>query len=314
MKYAMKVGILQVSIFSATAALALVSTVPAQAASFVSTFRPPGSRTEVGNVNPATGAYTTYGNYELQLTDIAVNTSGTVYGVTYDQLYTLNSGTDTQANPFNITSNGNQIFGFNGLAFDGNNNLYGIAGANPRNGDGNPGFYSINTSDGVATLISNLGSLAPTAFGFTTATPPVSTGDTSDIVFNGTSFFAVSGNTNSRLFTIDPTTGATSLIGNTGVDLISGLTFESGVLRGYTTDRRQVEINTSSGAATFATTLPLTGITTFADGSNFLVGGAASTPVASSTAVPEPFTVIGTLLGAGSALKMRKRFKATNKL
>jgi hypothetical protein len=33
-----------------------------------------------------------------------------------------------------------------------------------------------------------------------------------------------------------------------------------------------------------------------------------------TTAVPEPFTIVGTLLGGASALRMRKRFKATNKL
>jgi hypothetical protein len=32
------------------------------------------------------------------------------------------------------------------------------------------------------------------------------------------------------------------------------------------------------------------------------------------TAVPEPFTIVGTLIGAGTAFRMRKRLKATNKL
>ncbi len=53
-------------------------------------------------VDPATGAYTTYGTYGLQLTDIAVNNANTVFGVTYDQLYTLNPGTNTATNPFTI--------------------------------------------------------------------------------------------------------------------------------------------------------------------------------------------------------------------
>jgi hypothetical protein len=33
-----------------------------------------------------------------------------------------------------------------------------------------------------------------------------------------------------------------------------------------------------------------------------------------TTPVPEPFTIVGTLLGGASALRMRKRFKAINKL
>ncbi len=36
--------------------------------------------------------------------------------------------------------------------------------------------------------------------------------------------------------------------------------------------------------------------------------------VTSASAVPEPFSIVGTLLGGASALRMRKRFKATNKL
>jgi hypothetical protein len=35
--------------------------------------------------------------------------------------------------------------------------------------------------------------------------------------------------------------------------------------------------------------------------------------VNNTTAVPEPFTIVGTLIGAGTAFRMRKRLKATNK-
>lgn len=41
------------------------------------------------------------------------------------------------------------------------------------------------------------------------------------------------------------------------------------------------------------------------------VGGTAVVP---TTAVPEPFTIVGTMLGGAAALRMRKRLKATNKL
>jgi hypothetical protein len=41
--------------------------------------------------------------------------------------------------------------------------------------------------------------------------------------------------------------------------------------------------------------------------------GVAGTPVG-GTAVPEPLTIVGTLIGAGTAFRMRKRLKATNKL
>jgi hypothetical protein len=44
---------------------------------------------------------------------------------------------------------------------------------------------------------------------------------------------------------------------------------------------------------------------------NITLGAAIPT---SSTSVPEPFTIVGTLVGAGTALRMRKRLKVTNKL
>ncbi|WP_157260096.1 PEP-CTERM sorting domain-containing protein [Chamaesiphon minutus] len=42
--------------------------------------------------------------------------------------------------------------------------------------------------------------------------------------------------------------------------------------------------------------------------------GVNAPPPSDPTAVPEPFTIVGTLIGAGTAFRMRKRLKATNKL
>jgi hypothetical protein len=331
MKRISTVGIFQLSIASAVSAIAIAGAAPAQAATFVSTFRPPGTSTEIGTVDPITGAYTTYGTYRnnLQLTDIAVNNAGTVYGSTYNQLYILDKtvpGPSIDAAPganFTISSNSlPQAFGFNGLAFDNKNNLYGLAGVNPNAATpstGIPGFYKIDANPGAtfgaAQLIGGgLGSLAPTAYGLG--------GDTSDLAYNpnNNTFFAVTGNINSRLFTIDPTNGATQLIGDIkiagiSVPLIAGLTYEGGILRGYTALKQQIVINTANGNAslsTFNLTGTLTGIPT-TGGNNLLIGGAASTPVP-STAVPEPFTIVGTMIGVASAWKMRKRLKATNKI
>jgi hypothetical protein len=210
----------------------LAGTNAAQAVSFVSTFRLPGTTVDVGTVD-ASGNYNFFSRASLQLTDIAVNNAGQIFGTTYDQLYRINPGTDTQSIVGNLTMGGAPIVGMNGLAFDNNNNLYGIAGRSTTSGVGDPGFYSINTSTGATTLISNLGSLAPTAFGFSGS---VSTGDTSNIAFNSTTnkFFAVSGNNSSLLFTIDPLTATTATIGTINlssipVGFVSGLTFDQGI-------------------------------------------------------------------------------------
>ncbi len=334
MKHLTKVGVFQLSIASAVSAIAIAGAAPAHAVTFVSTFRPSGDitvpgngviplngeqpRTEVGSVNTATGAYTRFGTYDLQLTDIAVNNAGTIYGSTYDQLYILGSG-----NTATIVGNTSNVanFGFNGLAFDSNNNLFGLAGVSPRAGStGTPGFYSINTATGAANLISNLGGtnfggpsagLAPTAFGFQGTT---SIGDTSDLAFAGNiaginTFFAVTGNDNAQLFTITTGGVATKIGTGTGYSGIAGLAYENGVLRGYDTSRRQIVIDTATGLGSLSP-LTLTGIPAYPNGTNPLLGGAASTP----TAVPEPFTIVGTMIGAASAWKMRKRLKATNKM
>jgi hypothetical protein len=54
-------------------------------------------------------------------------------------------------------------------------------------------------------------------------------------------------------------------------------------------------------------------VTTFATGLN-QPAALAFGPDPVSTAVPEPFTMIGTLVGGSAAFRMRKKFKATNKL
>jgi hypothetical protein len=280
---------------------ALAGAAPAHAVSFVSTFRPPGATTEVGTVNPATGTYTSFSSSQLQLTDIALDTTNQLYGVTYSQLYKLNPGTETQAIVGNLG-----VTGINGLAFDNNNNLFALGGL-PTNGTpGTSGFYSISTSTGVASLISNLGALAPTAFGNGAAT----NGDTSDLIFNPSTgrFFAVSGNTNAQLFSIG-LDGSTTTIGTgTGFNFISGLTLDGGVLRGYTTNKNQITIDPITGVGAFDR--QVNGIVVQLDGSNSSIGGATSTLVAQE--VPEPssaagFAFLGVCFGARLLLKRKQK-------
>jgi hypothetical protein len=71
--------------------------------------------------------------------------------------------------------------------------------------------------------------------------------------------------------------------------------------------------NNSAGFGTVAT--PFNGAGTFQGRTSayaFQIVNVNNTT--SATAVPEPFTIVGTLIGAGTALRMRKRLKATNKL
>jgi Protein of unknown function (DUF642) len=57
------------------------------------------------------------------------------------------------------------------------------------------------------------------------------------------------------------------------------------------------------------------GSNAFNSGNNFVgLDNVQISTVSSPTSVPEPFTTIGTLVGGAAAFRMRKKFKATNKL
>jgi hypothetical protein len=296
------------------AMLALTAT-PAQAISFVSTFRPTGlgpvrpATTEVGSVDAA-GNYTRNFISELQLTDIALSSTNELFGITYDQLYRLPYSTtstpavNTQIVVGNV-SNGTQSISLNGLGFDNNNNLYAIGGVNDIGTVGTTnGFFRLNTTTGAATLISTLGGLTPSAFTLG--------GDASDIVFNpnpdGGRFFATSRNANSVLFSIG-LDGSTRVIGNTGKDKVAGLTFENGNLFGYTSDRNRIQLDLLTGAAGSVVSLQSDVLNPrFGDALN--IGGAAST----ATAVPEPssaagFVFLGVCFGAHKVLKRKQKLE-----
>ncbi len=300
--------------------LALTEAIPARAVSFISTFRPPGNTTEVRQVDSSTGISTPYSLSSLQLTDIALSTTNDLFGVTYDQLYKLNPGTDTQEIKGNLG-----VTGMTGLGFDNKNNLFGIAGkSRTPNADGkfvgDLGFYSINTLNGIATSIplsgSGVADFNPTAFSFFEDANgnKISLGDAGDIVFNPyTNEFLTTSATpndpnNSSLFSISAT-GKVTLLGNINSGRVSGLTFEGGNLIGYTTNQQQIGIN----LVTLATSIqPVTGIT-MVDVNGVptlrLVGGAASTP---TTPVPEPsstsgFIVLGVCLGTRFLMKRKQQ-------
>jgi hypothetical protein len=50
------------------------------------------------------------------------------------------------------------------------------------------------------------------------------------------------------------------------------------------------------------------------DGFNFAINRVSLRTTSGVQAVPEPFSIVGTLIGGAAALKMRRKFKATNKL
>ncbi len=300
--------------------LALTAT-PAQAISFVSTFRPTATgpvrplTTEVGSVDAA-GNYSTIYTSELQLTDIALSATNELFGINYTELYRLPYGTPAAPTVGNQVavgsfSDGTQSISLNGLGFDNNNNLYAIGGVNSAGTVGTTnGFFRLNTTTGRATLISTLGSLTPSAFTLG--------GDASDIVFNpnpvsasnpdGGRFFATTRNADSILFSIG-LDGSTRVIGNTGKDKVAGLTFENGNLFGYTADRNRVQLDLLTGNTTAVTSLQ-SNVLSPQFGEALNIGGAAST----ATEVPEPssaagFVFLGVCFGAHKMMKRKQKLE-----
>ncbi len=98
-------------------------------------------------------------------------------------------------------------------------------------------------------------------------------------------------------------TGTVTNFVTTGLNNPTGLAFDgSGNLFEADTSSNSIKQISSAGA-----------VTTFATGLNrpaFLAFG----PDPVSTAVPEPFTIIGTLVGGTAALRMRKKLKSSGKV
>jgi len=157
-------------------------------------------------------------------------------------------------------------------------NGLGFASNNSLYGTGESGFYGVNTLTGAASLIANIA-------GF------YSSGDIAYDVANNR-FLATSGGDSLWSITLN---GSAAKIGNIGFSQVYGLLFDQGTLYGYA-GKQQIAINTATGAGTFSENVA---------GVNGWIGGAAS-----ATAVPEPATVLGSLLGMGALSSVRSRHKS----
>ena len=157
-------------------------------------------------------------------------------------------------------------------------NSLGFGSNNSLYGTGGSGFYGINTLTGAASLIANIA-------GFS------SSGDIAYDVANNR-FLATSGGDSLWSIALN---GSAAKIGNIGFGGVFGLLFDQGTLYGYA-GQQQIAINTATGAGTFSKNVA---------GVEGSIYGAAS-----AAAVPEPVTVLGSLLGMGALGSVRSRRKS----
>ena len=164
---------------------------------------PPGSTAieRLAIINPATGQATLIGSpfpFRVGIMPLAVSPTGTIFAAgtapgspLANALLTINAATGQPAlvGPFGVT-------GMMDFAFAPNGTLYGAT---------QTALYTINTSTGAATLVSNFsgGSMVM--------------GITFDAAGN---LFATDFSAQSSLYSVNPTTGAATLIGQTGVPFV----------------------------------------------------------------------------------------------
>jgi len=208
------------------AALALVLSAGANAA-FITIGTSTGG---IYNVDTSNGAATLVAT-GTAMTDLARDSSGGLWGVTFGNLYSIDISTNTFTN---VGSLG--VSDMNALTFNGSV-LYGA-------GYGNGNLYTINTSTGSAT---SLGSGSYVSAG--------------DLAFDATGslYLAADTSPNDTLVEVNPTNGSSTLVGGIGINNSYGLAFVDSVMYGVSSAGGLYTINTTTGAATSIG--PITGIT-----------------------------------------------------
>lgn len=228
----------------------------------------------LGTVDVNTGNVNVIGNMGRAMTDIAFDSTGNLYGITFSSLYSINTttGASTSIGSHNLGT-GNK----NSLVFDAAGNLFAA----------NSSLYTLNTATGASTLIGSGGS---------------SYQSSGDLAFvGGELFLSSSHGPGDTLVKLNTSTGIGTDVGSIGFSNVFGLaTPDNGNLYGVS-GTGVLTINTASGAGALAVSYSGQGLGTAWGSAFYSEAGAA---------VPEPSTMLlfGTGI-AGLAAVGRKKIK-----
>lgn len=173
---------------------------------------------QLGTVDVATGSVNVIGGMGQQMTDIAFDPSGNLYGITFGNLYSINKTTAAS------TLIGSLNTSANSLVFDSSGTLYAA----------NSALYTVNVLTGAATLVGSGGA---------------SYNSSGDLAFIGGELF-LSSSPGDNLVKLDLSTGAGTLIGGIGFSAVYGLATDNNVNLYGLSGTSVLSIDTTTGVGT----------------------------------------------------------------
>ena len=249
----------------------------------------------LAQVDADTGAVTdigttTYDHSAIVLTDIAMNSSGALYGISFTNLYSVNT---SNADLTRIGSFASTDSAMNGLVFNSTGTLYAASGDTNK-------IFTLNTSTGAATTL--------------TGTTGAGVDASGDLAFNpdiGGNLYESDTSGDLVKITLPPPQVSGAVVGSFDLspsslneDMYGMATGTDGVL--YGTDKTSIyTINTSTGKATYLSTFS-DPTHNFCKNEAYAFGATAPFP---SNPVPEP-TTLGLMAIGGMMLLAKRRKKA----